>query len=260
MPFARASGILLHPTSLAGRGGIGDFGPAAYGFADFLAAAKQGVWQVLPLGPLGFGNSPYSSTSAFAGNPLLISLERLAERGWIERAQIDALTSGAEQDGDDERREKKKPPQSPVKRLWLSGLCVWAGWGLGRLAGKQGWRPAAPQPLPIARTEGTPAGPDPGDPRPAGPNRSTRGHGALVELRPPSALRRRPDLRPVPRGKLLDDPPGLVIEPADRKADATTLPAAPVPVEQGPAASTEKLPKLPSPGPSAPAGPRSCPR
>ena len=91
MPFPRASGILLHPTSLASRGGIGDFGPAAYAFADFLASAKQSVWQVLPLGPLGEGNSPYSSTSAFAGNPLLISLERLADRGFIDRARVDAL-------------------------------------------------------------------------------------------------------------------------------------------------------------------------
>ncbi|MGB8774973.1 MAG: 4-alpha-glucanotransferase, partial [Terriglobales bacterium] len=96
MSFPRASGILLHPTSLASRGGIGDFGPAAYAFADFLASARQGLWQVLPLGPLGFGNSPYSSTSAFAGNPLLVSLERLADRGWIDRAQIDALPSGVE--------------------------------------------------------------------------------------------------------------------------------------------------------------------
>src|SRR5271168_3278785 len=88
MAFARAAGILLHPTSLPSRGGIGDFGPAAYRFADFLASARQGVWQVLPLGPLGYGNSPYSSTSAFAGNPLLISLERLAERGWIGAEQI----------------------------------------------------------------------------------------------------------------------------------------------------------------------------
>src|SRR5208282_205850 len=96
MPFPRASGILLHPTSLPSRGGIGDFGPAAYAFADFLASARQGLWQVLPLGPLGFGNSPYSSTSAFAGNPLLISLQRLADRGWIDRAQIDALSPGVE--------------------------------------------------------------------------------------------------------------------------------------------------------------------
>jgi 4-alpha-glucanotransferase len=90
MSFARAAGILLHPTSLPSRGGIGDFGPAAYQFVDFLAAARQGVWQVLPLGPLGYGNSPYSSTSAFAGNPLLISLDRLSERGWIDRAKLES--------------------------------------------------------------------------------------------------------------------------------------------------------------------------
>jgi 4-alpha-glucanotransferase len=90
MSFARAAGILLHPTSLPSRDGIGDFGPAAYRFVDFLASARQGVWQVLPLGPLGYGNSPYSSTSAFAGNPLLISLERLAEHGWVDPSKIDA--------------------------------------------------------------------------------------------------------------------------------------------------------------------------
>src|SRR5712671_3301941 len=94
MSFPRASGILLHPTSLPSRGGIGDFGPSAYAFADFLASARQGLWQVLPLGPLGYGASPYSSTSAFAGNPLLISLERLADRGWIDRARVDALADG----------------------------------------------------------------------------------------------------------------------------------------------------------------------
>jgi 4-alpha-glucanotransferase len=94
MSFARASGILLHPTSLSSRGGIGNFGPSAYAFADFLASARQSVWQVLPLGPLGLGNSPYSSTSAFAGNPLLISLERLADRGWIDRSQLDILPIG----------------------------------------------------------------------------------------------------------------------------------------------------------------------
>jgi 4-alpha-glucanotransferase len=96
MSFARASGILLHPTSLPSRGGIGDFGPSAYAFADFLASARQSVWQVLPLGPLGLGNSPYSSTSAFAGNPLLISLERLADRGWIDRSQLDILPTRTE--------------------------------------------------------------------------------------------------------------------------------------------------------------------
>jgi len=93
MSFPRAAGILLHPTSLPSRGGIGDFGPAAYQFVDFLASARQGLWQVLPLGPLGFGNSPYSATSAFAGNPLLISLERLADHGWIDQAQVSDLSA-----------------------------------------------------------------------------------------------------------------------------------------------------------------------
>ena len=83
MSFPRATGILLHPSSLPSRGGIGDLGPAAYDFVNFLAAARQGLWQILPLSPLGLGNSPYSSLSAFAGNALLLSLERLAERGWI---------------------------------------------------------------------------------------------------------------------------------------------------------------------------------
>src|ERR1700731_3224529 len=89
MSFPRSAGILLHPTSLASSGGVGDFGSAAYQFVDFLAAARQGLWQVLPLGPLGYGNSPYSSTSAFAGNPLLISLDRLAQHGWIEQSKVD---------------------------------------------------------------------------------------------------------------------------------------------------------------------------
>jgi 4-alpha-glucanotransferase len=91
MSLERAAGILLHPSSLPSRGGIGDFGPAAYEFIDFLAAAHQGVWQLLPLNPVGMGNSPYSSTSVFAGNPLLISLERLAERGWIDAARLKDL-------------------------------------------------------------------------------------------------------------------------------------------------------------------------
>jgi 4-alpha-glucanotransferase len=96
MSFPRAAGILLHPTSLPSCDGIGDFGPAAYRFVDFLASARQGLWQVLPLGPLGYGNSPYSSTSAFAGNPLLISLDRLADFGWIDRAKV--ADARAEQD------------------------------------------------------------------------------------------------------------------------------------------------------------------
>ncbi len=89
----RSAGILLHPTSLPSRGAIGDLGPEAYAFADFLARAQQGVWQVLPLSPPGLGNSPYSAISAFAGNPLLISLERLADRGWISQDRLAGLPS-----------------------------------------------------------------------------------------------------------------------------------------------------------------------
>jgi 4-alpha-glucanotransferase len=92
-PLPRLTGILLHPTCLPSRGGIGDFGPAAYEFVDFLAAARQGLWQVLPLGPPANGDSPYSSTSAFAGNPVLISIERLVEHGWLPRSSIDLLPS-----------------------------------------------------------------------------------------------------------------------------------------------------------------------
>lgn len=87
----RSSGVLLHVTSLPSYGGVGDFGPAARAFVDFLAAAKQRLWQVLPLSPTGYGSSPYSALSAFAGNPLLISLEILAEQGWIEWERIHGL-------------------------------------------------------------------------------------------------------------------------------------------------------------------------
>jgi 4-alpha-glucanotransferase len=88
MSFERSAGLLLHPTSLPSHGGIGDFGPEAYKFADFLAEAQQGLWQILPLSPPGLGNSPYSAISAFAGNPLLVSLERLAERGWLSSSDV----------------------------------------------------------------------------------------------------------------------------------------------------------------------------
>ena len=83
MEYARSSGILLHVSSLPSQGPIGDLGPAAYEFVEFLAAARQHVWQVLPLCPTGYGHSPYAATSAFAGNPNLISLEMLARSGWI---------------------------------------------------------------------------------------------------------------------------------------------------------------------------------
>jgi 4-alpha-glucanotransferase len=88
MKFPRASGILLHPTSLPSRFGIGDFGPEAHRFVDFLAEAGQTIWQVLPLAATGYGESPYQSLSSFAGNPLLISPEKLAERSLLSSEDI----------------------------------------------------------------------------------------------------------------------------------------------------------------------------
>jgi 4-alpha-glucanotransferase len=83
MGFSRSSGILCHPTSFPSRYGIGDLGKGAYDFLDWLAAAKQRLWQVLPLGPTGYGDSPYQSFSAFAGNPLLISPEGMIWSGLL---------------------------------------------------------------------------------------------------------------------------------------------------------------------------------
>jgi len=88
MKFPRRSGIILHPTSLPSRFGIGDLGDAAYRFLDFLQAAGQSYWQVLPLNPTGYADSPYLCFSALAGNPLLISPDRLVELGHLSRADI----------------------------------------------------------------------------------------------------------------------------------------------------------------------------
>ena len=92
----RSSGILMHPTSLPSRGGIGDLGPAAYEFVNWLASAKQTLWQILPFGPAGYGNSPYSCTSAFAGNVLMVSLERLVERGYLDAARLAGISQRRE--------------------------------------------------------------------------------------------------------------------------------------------------------------------
>src|SRR5215475_2189441 len=91
MTFPRSSGILLHPTSLPGPHGIGDFGPAAYQFLDFLQASGMHLWQVLPLNPTGYGDSPFQCFSASAGNPLLISLERLQASGVLEAGDLRGL-------------------------------------------------------------------------------------------------------------------------------------------------------------------------
>ena len=88
MRFPRASGILLHPTSLPGPHGSGDIGEAAYHFVDWLVQAGQTLWQILPLGGIGPGDSPYMSSSAFAGNVLLVDLAELQRQGWLAAADL----------------------------------------------------------------------------------------------------------------------------------------------------------------------------
>ena len=88
MDIERSAGILLHPTSLPGPHGIGSLGEQAYRWVDFLEAAGQRLWQVLPLGPTGYGDSPYQSFSAFAGNPYLIDLDLLRQEGLLEAEDL----------------------------------------------------------------------------------------------------------------------------------------------------------------------------
>jgi 4-alpha-glucanotransferase len=91
---ARSAGVLLHPTSLPGPYGIGDLGPAAYGWLDALTRARQTWWQVLPLGPTGYGDSPYQAFSAFAGNPYLVSPEVLLQEGLLNRPDLEGAHFG----------------------------------------------------------------------------------------------------------------------------------------------------------------------
>ncbi len=95
MTFERSSGVLLHPTSLPGPYGIGDLGPQAYGWIDWLAAARQRLWQTLPLGPTGYGDSPYQCFSAFAGNPYLISPDLLVEDGLLRQDEASATPASS---------------------------------------------------------------------------------------------------------------------------------------------------------------------
>ncbi|MBN2337866.1 MAG: 4-alpha-glucanotransferase [Acidobacteria bacterium] len=103
----RQSGILLHPTSLPGDFGIGDLGTEAYGFADFLAESGCGLWQILPLGPTGFGHSPYQAYSAMGGNPLLVSLPPLVERGLLAPEDLES------------------PPTFPGERVDFDAVIPW---------------------------------------------------------------------------------------------------------------------------------------
>ena len=95
MRLPRAGGVLLHPTSLPGPHGSGDLGPSARHFVDWLVVGGQGLWQVLPLGDIGPGDSPYMSPSAFAGNVLLVDLGELRERGWLDESDLASPPAGS---------------------------------------------------------------------------------------------------------------------------------------------------------------------
>lgn len=111
--FERSSGILLHISSLGGDGGIGTFGREAYKFVDFLKKSGQKLWQILPLGTTSYGDSPYQSFSAFAGNPYFIDLEELVERGGLDRQEVE----GADLGGDEGYIDYKKLYINKLKLL-----------------------------------------------------------------------------------------------------------------------------------------------
>ena len=107
MRLPRSSGVLLHPTSLPGPHGSGDLGPDAHHFVDWLHSAGQRLWQMLPLGGIGPGNSPYMSSSAFAGNLLLIDLAELQQRGWLDATAL------------------AQPPAGDVYRIDFASMVPW---------------------------------------------------------------------------------------------------------------------------------------
>jgi 4-alpha-glucanotransferase len=135
MAFPRSSGILLHPTSLPSRFGIGDLGLEAYKFIDFLAQSDQQLWQILPLGPTGYGNSPYMCYSSMAGNPLLISPEKLKDQGLLKDEDFANLPEFPLDRVDYERVIQTKMPMlhkacdrfqanaSEVEKKQFSGFC-----------------------------------------------------------------------------------------------------------------------------------------
>ncbi|MCI0531738.1 MAG: 4-alpha-glucanotransferase, partial [candidate division Zixibacteria bacterium] len=123
----RRSGLLLHPTSLPGRFGIGDLGPEAYRFADFLKESKQSWWQILPTGPVGYGNSPYQTMAVFAGNPLLISPELLLRDGLLSPGDLKRFANYSDSNRVDYQTARE------IKRRILDR--VWDNWRGKKLTG-----------------------------------------------------------------------------------------------------------------------------
>jgi 4-alpha-glucanotransferase len=160
MRFPRSCGTLLHPTSLPSRYGMGDLGSEAKQFVDFLQRTDQTIWQVLPLGPTGYGNSPYASYSAFAGNHYLISLDILVEKGLLNRNEaehaelpvktvaeyekayplkeelyITASTRFYESMSNEDRKRMEKFRES--NRVWLDDYCMFMA--CSKLNGRKPW-------------------------------------------------------------------------------------------------------------------------
>ncbi|MEG3974032.1 4-alpha-glucanotransferase [Microcoleus sp. herbarium8] len=135
MLFPRSSGILLHPTSFPSRFGIGDMGIEAYKFIDFLVESDQQYWQILPLGPTGYGNSPYSCYSAMAGNPMMLSPEILRDEQLLSDEDLDSLPEFGLDTVEFDRAiahkipllkkacENFKAKASPVQQKEFSGFC-----------------------------------------------------------------------------------------------------------------------------------------
>ena len=141
----RRAGVLLHPTALPGKFGVGDLGPVAVSFLDWAASAGLGLWQILPLGPPAFGDSPYGVASSFAGNPFLISPERLVENGLLAPSALDGAPTPS------------RPSESISKRSAGGSRSFSAPPSSGRAARgrcSNVWRPSAPP-----RASGSPTGP-----------------------------------------------------------------------------------------------------
>jgi 4-alpha-glucanotransferase len=133
--FPRESGVLMHFTSLPAPHGIGDLGPNAYHFANFLESAGQRIWQVLPTGPVGYGDSPYQCYSAFAGNPLMISLELLAQGGLLRSDEIGPVPGSDPSRMDSAavkgfkrpliERAAERMPETEEYRIWIREQAHW---------------------------------------------------------------------------------------------------------------------------------------
>ncbi|MFO0783686.1 MAG: 4-alpha-glucanotransferase [Phycisphaerales bacterium] len=156
----RRAGVLLHVSSLPGGHGIGDLGPAAHAFAAWCGAAGQSVWQMLPVGPVGPGDSPYASTSSFAGEPLFISLEVLVQQGLLPRAALrpargerQPATGGPAQYA--AARAFKRPRLVHAYQAWLHGkghqAAAFHAWQRRAQAWLPGWCAFAKAGPPAAR-------------------------------------------------------------------------------------------------------------